>query len=302
MKTDMYRFPSAPLQQVYLESGVEITPHDDGMESVRVMDAVALARALRAAILLKPARLEGPEIAYLRKRLDVPQKDLAPILGATEQTLSLWEAGRHPIPTVADSFFRLLCIEELKRELPAEVRKLSASQVSAKARNVATYRYVASWRNQQWDVRTEIRPTVFEPKLASESIHASTQKPTGAQVNRMLLTYTSFEDHLKALDHSHKLDTAIAVATNLADNSEHTAWRLLAGSSSVNAEDLPTILPASTESVHRWFTSSAADLRVSEWFESLCLTTKVKAHSHQIQYFDEQPNEYHERNSSFRPH
>src|SRR5262249_24029190 len=59
-----------------------------------------------------PKPLNGAELRFLRLEMETTQRDLAGILGTTEQTLRLWEKHRKKaMPGPADRLLRALYIE-----------------------------------------------------------------------------------------------------------------------------------------------------------------------------------------------
>lgn len=67
-----------------------------------------LHQALVRAVLLKPGRLAGEEITFLRSHLGVTGRELARTLGVTPQALSTWEQDKHPIGGGSDRTLRLV--------------------------------------------------------------------------------------------------------------------------------------------------------------------------------------------------
>lgn len=67
-----------------------------------------LQREIVRAVILKPSRLAGEEIAFLRHHLGLSGRELARTMGVTPQALSRWEQGRDPIGGVSDRALRML--------------------------------------------------------------------------------------------------------------------------------------------------------------------------------------------------
>lgn len=101
------------LDNVWLANGFlkKNTPYGSAtvIEEIR-----ALGIGVLAAVLRQPARLNGGAIAFLRTKLDITQTECAERLGVKEQTVSLWERGRHSIPLAEDVLLRSLVIERLE--------------------------------------------------------------------------------------------------------------------------------------------------------------------------------------------
>ena len=91
----MYHYTECGLQKVWLENGYKLhkTPHGKG---VSILDVAGLHHMIGRSIALRP-RLTGAELRFLRKELDLSQRNLATLLGVSEQIVSLWERqGRIP--------------------------------------------------------------------------------------------------------------------------------------------------------------------------------------------------------------
>lgn len=88
-----YRYVECGLDYVYLEDGYAAhdTPYGKGASIERVDE---LHAAIGSLIVLPPAPLRGGELRFLRVEMELTQRGLADILGATEQTLRLWEKHR----------------------------------------------------------------------------------------------------------------------------------------------------------------------------------------------------------------
>ena len=80
-------------------------------------------------LVLKPVRLNGAEVRYLRKHLGYTEEDLASFLGVTRMTIHRWEMGKTPFRPDHDKHLRRFYLDkkggELKR-LPQSNRMLSA--------------------------------------------------------------------------------------------------------------------------------------------------------------------------------
>lgn len=107
----MYHYTECGLDNVWLENGYiqRKTPYGKG---VAIEDADGLHRTLAEALLQKKGRLTGKELRFLRTELGLSQDNLGRCLGATDQSVSLWErTGK--VPASSDALVRLLVIERL---------------------------------------------------------------------------------------------------------------------------------------------------------------------------------------------
>lgn len=103
-----YHYIDSGLDNVFLESGYTIHPTPYG-EGVSIQDTDGLHRAIAEWIITTPTPLLGAELRFLRLQMETTQRDLAAILGTSEQTLRLWEKHRKkPLPGPADRLLRAL--------------------------------------------------------------------------------------------------------------------------------------------------------------------------------------------------
>lgn len=104
----MHHYTESGLPYVWLVDGYRLEPTAYG-EALSVQDADGLHRAIARWVAESLPRLHGREVKFLRLELDCTQAELAGRLGATEQTVSLWERQpSKPIPAAADRLLRLL--------------------------------------------------------------------------------------------------------------------------------------------------------------------------------------------------
>mgnify|MGYP000967480562 CR=1 FL=1 len=92
----MYHYTESGLSNVWLSNGyTERVIH--GQPAVSISDADQLHHAIGRALALK-GQLSSDELRFLRKELGLSQARLGLIVGASEQTVSLWERrGRIPV-------------------------------------------------------------------------------------------------------------------------------------------------------------------------------------------------------------
>ena len=108
----MYHYTECGLDNVWLENGYNVrnTPYG---KAVSIDDADGLHVVLANAVVNKPGRITGKELRFLRVHLALSQSSLGKCLGATEQSVSLWErTGK--VPASTDALVRLLVIESNK--------------------------------------------------------------------------------------------------------------------------------------------------------------------------------------------
>ncbi len=108
----MYHYTECGLDNVWLENGYTERRTHYG-KGVSIDDADGLHQVLVAAVLKKKGRMTGKELRFLRTELGLSQDNLGRCLGATDQSVSLWErTGK--VPAQTDALVRLLVIERLR--------------------------------------------------------------------------------------------------------------------------------------------------------------------------------------------
>jgi putative transcriptional regulator len=135
----MHRYVESGLDNVYLENGYRVhrTPYGEG---ISIQDTEGLNRAIGRWLVSLPKPLAGAELRFLRLEMEATQKDLASILGATEQTLRLWEKHRKKaMPGPADRLLRALYLEysgkdESVRKMLEKLAKFDQKERPSKAR------------------------------------------------------------------------------------------------------------------------------------------------------------------------
>ena len=103
-----YHYRECGLDNVWLENGYQIhnTPYGEG---VSINETQALHKAIGLWLIGAPKPLNGAELRFFRMEMEQTQRDLAAVLGATEQTLRLWEKNRNKaLPGPADRLLRAL--------------------------------------------------------------------------------------------------------------------------------------------------------------------------------------------------
>lgn len=107
----MYHYKECGLDNVWLENGfkVKTTPYGKG---VSIDDAIGLHNVIALDLILKKGRITGKELRFMRVILGLSQEGLGKCVGASEQSVSLWErTGK--VPQSADSLVRMMISEKL---------------------------------------------------------------------------------------------------------------------------------------------------------------------------------------------
>ena len=118
----MYRYLGCGLDNVWLRNGYELRKTASGNEVVAIQDVVGLHRAIADNLCEIGRPLSGKEFKFLRKELDMSQRQVASMTGVEEQTVSLWEREAHAVNPAAERLLRSLMKETISGN--AEVRAL----------------------------------------------------------------------------------------------------------------------------------------------------------------------------------
>lgn len=107
----MYHYKECGLDNVWLENGFVAKSTAYG-KAVAIDDAVGLNKVLALDLTKKKGRVTGKELRFMRVVLGMSQEGLGKCVGASEQSVSLWErTGK--VPQSTDSIVRMLVSEKL---------------------------------------------------------------------------------------------------------------------------------------------------------------------------------------------
>ncbi|MBT4519729.1 MAG: helix-turn-helix domain-containing protein [Halieaceae bacterium] len=117
----MYHYESCGLENVWLKNGYteSTTKYGDG---VSINDVEGLHCALALEIVHLPRPITAREFRFLRIELDLSQRQLAGLMGLTDQTIAKYEKGQSPITRLADTTLRNFFLESVNQE--SKVRDL----------------------------------------------------------------------------------------------------------------------------------------------------------------------------------
>jgi DNA-binding transcriptional regulator YiaG len=106
----MYHYKESGLRNVWLVNGYEIESSPYG-KTVSIQNISELHRMIAMRLLMKPTRLSGSEIRFLRKEMELSQQSLSQLFGVSAQSVALWEKGRVKVPAPSDRLFRVIVSE-----------------------------------------------------------------------------------------------------------------------------------------------------------------------------------------------
>lgn len=146
----MYHYTECGLVNVWLANGYNEKQTAYG-KAVSIDEVDSLHAVLAIEITKKQGRMTGKELRFLRVLMEMSQASMARMLGATEQSVSLWErTGK--VPRNADAMTRLLVLERFKGD-GSKVTQI-VERINVVERLIGQ-RIVASERGHKWTSKTE---------------------------------------------------------------------------------------------------------------------------------------------------
>ena len=115
----MYHYTESGLRNVWLTNGYKTRKTADGV-AVSIADVDGLHQVIGKAIACKP-HLTGTQFRFLRKELDLSQARVGSLLGASEESVSLWER-RGRVPKSAAILLQSLYLETINGSV--QIKKL----------------------------------------------------------------------------------------------------------------------------------------------------------------------------------
>lgn len=108
-----YHFKELSLKNVWLQ-GIELIHCDQcGNEDPIIRKLSDLMRLLARAVAHKPYRLQGYEIRFLRKFLEMNAEEFSRLLHVDKATLSKWENNEDPVGFQSDRLIRLVAMAKV---------------------------------------------------------------------------------------------------------------------------------------------------------------------------------------------
>ena len=144
MENSQHHFTECGLSDVYLENGFEVIEGEWG-SSVSITDMDELIHTIGLCIVSCEV-LTGERVRFIRKHMDMTQKNLANLLDYDVQTIANWEKDVKKIPRPSEIVLRSIFREYLKggtstsvtamikkiAELNREAHKIEKLELSSK--------------------------------------------------------------------------------------------------------------------------------------------------------------------------
>jgi len=102
-----FRYLASGLDNVFLTSGY-VRKERAGQWTTAVEDVDGLHKAIAKHLVLRRKELNGREVRFLRKHLELTQAELGKLFGVTDQTIARYEKGETKFDGTADMLLRLL--------------------------------------------------------------------------------------------------------------------------------------------------------------------------------------------------
>jgi len=103
----MFHYKDCGLDNVWLKNGFNEIETEYG-PAISIFNLEGLHSTIGMQIIECNALLNGKEIRFLRKEMDLSQKHLGEILGVSEESIRGWEKGRNKITAPSDKLIRIL--------------------------------------------------------------------------------------------------------------------------------------------------------------------------------------------------
>jgi len=131
----MYHYIDSGLANVWLDGGYTVhdTPHG---EAVSIHDIEGLHKLIGLEIAQKTPALDGDDVRFLRKEMDLTQNALSALLRVSEDTIRNYE-NRTQIPESVELILRKLYLVHINgdgtlRDLVREISRLNRKQAEHK--------------------------------------------------------------------------------------------------------------------------------------------------------------------------
>jgi putative zinc finger/helix-turn-helix YgiT family protein len=106
-----FHYTACGLDNVYLSSGYKVRDVN-GERYVAIHDVEELHAAIAEFLVRQRKVLAGPEVRFLRKYLDLTQRELGTFLGVSDQSVARYEKGQTALEGPTDNLLRLLVLAQ----------------------------------------------------------------------------------------------------------------------------------------------------------------------------------------------
>lgn len=110
----MYHYEECGLSNIWLQNGFTIEEDDEYGELVSISSVHELHDTIGLFLITQKPELNGEEIRFLRKELNLSQKNLAGLLGVGETSVRNWESDRGLIGRPTELLLRALYKEQVQ--------------------------------------------------------------------------------------------------------------------------------------------------------------------------------------------
>ena len=117
-----YQYKECGLSNIWLLSGYN-KEEIDGECYISVRDADALHKQIAISLITQKHDLEGPQVRFLRKEMDLTQSELAALLDVNAQTVARYEKGESNVSGPANVLIRLIALDHFTGKV--EVMKVA---------------------------------------------------------------------------------------------------------------------------------------------------------------------------------
>ena len=179
-----YRYIESGLNNVFI-SGVEVCTCECGEEYIGLPGLSKLHKAIANKLIHKPSILVGEEIRFIRKGMHLSGKELANILGVSNETVSRWENNKISIGDGKDLRLRLHYLHRVgiapDESVLAVLRSINGKNEGALLINIDVNEWMPDWMGS-WE------PVPQKPSLMA--LRRTSRKKIISPTIPPLLTYS----------------------------------------------------------------------------------------------------------------
>lgn len=170
-----YKFDVCGLDNVYLLNGFKCRTTSYG-NATSFQDPYGLHKAIANWLVHEKPCLNGKEVRFLRKEMEMTQKMLGDEMGVSEQAIALWEKGRVDVQGYGDRLTRLIY-----KEWSGETVHLKAlmDHLNAKVEKTHEVDVFFEYKKNSWK-RVPVADTILKLKKLSGIIEKSMASEVGS--------------------------------------------------------------------------------------------------------------------------